>query len=82
MLFTITAQQYYCFPFLCFLKFPRSNATGKKTKKPKDRILSRFGLIPEENTTYQSRHKAPATLLSFVIMKVNTFMEQSTEYMM
>lgn len=29
----MTAQQYYPFPFLCFLKLPKSNATGKKTKK-------------------------------------------------
>lgn len=48
MLFIMTAQQYYHFLFLCFLKFPRSNATGKKTKKPKDRILSTSGFIPEE----------------------------------
>lgn len=83
MLFTMTAQQYYHFPFMCFLKFPRSNALGKKQKKkPKDRILSRSGVIPGENTTYQSRHKAPAPLLSFVIMKVNISIEQSMEYTM
>lgn len=54
---------------------------GKK-KIPKDRILSRSGFIQAENTTYQSRHKAPAPLLNFMIMKVNTSMEQSMEYML
>lgn len=77
----MTAEQYNCFLFLCFFKFPRSNATRKK-QKPKVMILSRSRFIPAENTSYQSRYKAPALLLSFVIMKVSTSMEQSMEYMM
>lgn len=76
----MTAQQYHHFPFLCFLKFPRSNASEKK--KPEDRILPRSGFIQAENTTYQSRQTAPAPLSSFVTMTVNTSMEQSMEHMM